>query len=348
MNALSKNKTLKTAIVILNYNGKHFLEQFIKSVVDFSTLPDVSIYVADNASTDDSVSFLKENFPQIKLIILNENFGYAGGYNKALLEVNAEYYILLNSDVEVSENWIEPIIKYMDSHQEVVACQPKILAYHDKKRFEHAGAAGGFIDKYGYPFCRGRVLGKAELDEGQYDTIEEIFWASGACLFIRKNDFWEVGGFDASFFAHMEEIDLCWRLKSRGKHIACVPESVIYHVGGGTLTVESPKKTYLNYRNNLLMIYKNIATSKLNNVLLVRWFLDYLSALQMFLAGKKENARNVLKARRDFNKKKIVYKHRRKENLESTVEMEPTGFLNKSIVFNYYILNRKKYTELIK
>lgn len=343
MNDLSN---IKTAVVILNYNGKHFLEKFLKSVVDYSTNKDISIIVADNASTDDSIDYLKENYPQVNLIALSENYGFAGGYNKALKEIEAAYYILLNSDVEVSEHWIEPIIEYMDSHKEVVACQPKILAQKDKKRFEYAGAAGGFLDKYGYPFCRGRIMGECEEDKNQYNTIEEIFWASGACLFIRSKDFWEAGAFDDSFFAHMEEIDLCWRLKARGKSISCVPQSIVYHLGGGTLAVESPKKTYLNFRNNLLMIYKNSPTNQLNKILIMRWFLDYLSALQMYLSGKKNNAISVCMARKDFHKKKSQYYLKRKENIDKSVTENPVGLFNFSIVNQYFIKNNKKFSQL--
>lgn len=338
---------MKTAIVILNYNGKHFLEKLLQSVIDYSTLPGVTIYLADNASTDDSVAYLKENYPHIKLITLTENFGFAGGYNKALLEVDAEYYVLLNSDVEVTSNWIEPVIDYMDSHPEIAACQPKILNYNNKTYFEHAGAAGGFIDKYGYPFCRGRILYDCEIDKGQYDTIQEVFWASGACLFIRKNDFWNVGGFDESFFAHMEEIDLCWRIKSRGRKIICFPQSLIYHIGGGTLTVENPRKTYLNYRNNLLMIYKNMPNSKLKEALFVRWFMDYLSAIQLFLTGRSANANAVFKARRDYIKKRELYYHKRHDNLEKMVIKEPKGKFDISIIYQYYIRGRKTFDLII-
>lgn len=337
---------MKTAIVILNYNGQHFLEKFLPSVVGYSKLPDTEVYIADNASTDNSVFYLKQNYPEINLLILTENFGFAGGYNKALQDVDADYYVLLNSDVEVTEQWIEPIINFMDTHPEVAACQPKILSFQNKTRFEHAGAAGGFIDKYGYPFCRGRIFNECEKDDGQYDSIEEIFWASGACLFIRRKDFWEAGGFDDSFFAHMEEIDLCWRLKSRGRKIKCVPQSVVYHVGGGTLSVENPKKTYLNYRNNLLMIYKNIAPNKLTKVLLIRWFLDNVAALQLFLSAKSQSAKSILKARSDFKRKKEVYFLKRKENLEKTTIKSPDGIYNKSIVFQYYIRNNKTFNQL--
>ncbi len=345
MDTLSK---IKTAVVILNYNGAHHLKKFLTSVIANSPQNDVAIIVADNASTDNSTSYLEESYPSVQIIKLKENYGFAGGYNKCLEQVDAEYYILLNSDVEVSENWIEPVINYMDNNPEVAACQPKILSYNNKKQFEYAGAAGGYLDKYAYPFCRGRILGECENDTNQYNSIEEIFWASGACLFIRKKEFWSAGGFDNTFFAHMEEIDLCWRLKSRGKRISCVPQSTVYHLGGGTLSTDNPRKTFLNFRNNLLMIYKNIPSSRLKQVLFVRWFMDYLSALQMFLSGKKENALSVINARKDFKNKKNQYKYKRKENLEKSIDNSPVGLFNISIVYQYYLRNNKRFYEISK
>jgi GT2 family glycosyltransferase len=337
---------VKTAVVILNYNGKHFLEKFLDSVVRYSSLPDVAIYVADNASTDDSVAYLQQNYPGIHLIQLSQNLGFAEGYNQALKQIEAEYYVLLNSDVEVSPRWIEPIIGYMDAHPQAAACQPKIKAFQNKDRFEHAGAAGGFIDKYGFPFCRGRVMGTTEIDKGQYDTIAEVFWATGACLFIRSNDYWSVGGLDGDFFAHMEEIDLCWRLKSRGKQIFCIPQSTIYHVGGGTLTVENPKKTYLNFRNNLLMLYKNLPEKEVNKVIFTRMLIDSIAVFQYIIFGKIANARSVWNAHQDFKKMKPAFDVKRKENLALQTEKNLTGKLNKSIVFLFYIKRNKKYSDI--
>ncbi len=338
---------MKTAVVILNYNGKHFLEKFLRILIDYTPSTDASIFVADNASTDDSLSFLKQHYPEITIITLAENFGFAGGYNKALQSIDAEYYVLVNSDVEVSKGWLTPVVNYMDNESKVVACQPKILSYHNRTKFEYAGAAGGFLDKYGYPFCRGRMMGVCETDRGQYDSIEEIFWASGACLFIRKKAFWDVGGFDESFFAHMEEIDLCWRLKARGGKIKCIPQSLVYHVGGGTLDAENPKKTYLNYRNNLVMIYKNMPNEHLNKVLFLRFFLDYLSALVLVFSGKKENAKSVYKARRDFKKQIKNYRLKRKENLEKASSESPVGLINKSVVYAFYVQNKKHFSRFI-
>jgi GT2 family glycosyltransferase len=337
---------MKTSIVILNYNGINFLKKYLPGIIKYSEYPDVEIVVADNSSTDNSVDFVKENFPTIKLIINSDNFGFAGGYNRALQNVKSDYYVLVNSDIEVTKDWLNPMIEYMDEHPEVSACQPKILSFNQKNMFEHAGAAGGFIDSLGYPFCRGRILGECENDSKQYDSVIEIFWASGACLFIRRNDFWEVGGFDESFFAHMEEIDLCWRLNARGKKLVCIPASVVYHVGGGTLSTENPQKTYLNYRNNLLMIYKNMDKKSLQLVMIIRMFLDYLAALQLFLSGKKANARSILKARRDFKDRKLVYKNRREENIRLTIEKSPKTIFKGSIIYQYYIRSRKFYSEL--
>lgn len=337
---------MKIAIVILNYNGKHYLEKFLPSVCRFSNLSDVELIVADNASTDDSLSFLSNKYPEIRQIVLTENHGFAGGYNIALKEVDAEYFILLNSDVEVSENWIEPIINYMDSQQEIAACQPKILAFNDKTKFEHAGAAGGYLDMLGYPFCRGRIFNETETDKGQYNNITEVFWASGACLFIRSKDFWKAGAFDARFFAHMEEIDLCWRLNSRGRKLACVPQSVVYHVGGGTLAVESPRKTYLNFRNNLLMLYKNLPEKHLNCILFTRMLMDSLAAIQFLFKGKTANIKSIWDAHFDFRKLKPEFKNDRLENHAKTKNTINKGMLMKSIVLQAFILSKKKYTDL--
>lgn len=337
---------MKTAIVILNYNGKHYLEQFLPSICRFSNIEGVEIIVADNASTDDSLSFLATNYPQIRTIILSQNFGFAGGYNQALKSVDAEYFVLLNSDVEVSENWIKPITDYMDSHTEIAACQPKILAYHKKQNFEHAGAAGGYMDMLGYPFCRGRIFNDTEIDAGQYNDITEVFWASGACLFIRSKDFWEAGAFDERFFAHMEEIDLCWRLNSRGHKLACVPQSVVYHVGGGTLSVESPRKTYLNFRNNLLMLYKNLPNKGLNSLLFVRMLLDSLAAVQFLLAGKIANIKSIWDAHFDFRKMKPDFAADRAQNLKLTKKHHISGIYSNSIVLQAFILGKKKFSAL--
>jgi len=276
---------IKTAVVILNWNGKDWLKKFLPTVLRYST--DATIFVADNGSTDDSKSFLTQEFPTVKVIKNKENLGFAGGYNKVLSQINAEYYVLLNSDVEVTEGWISPIIKLMDSDKNIAACQPKLLDYNNKGKFEYSGASGGFIDNLGYPFCRGRVFDSLEEDKGQYNDAIEIFWATGACLFIRESHFWEAGGLDEDFFAHQEEIDLCWRLKNKGYKIMVVPKSVVYHVGGGTLSVGSPFKTHLNLRNNLFMLFKNLPIAFLFIVIPIRLLLDGVAALTFFLNKPK-------------------------------------------------------------
>ena len=245
------------AIVILNWNGRHFLEKFLPGVAQHSR--DLArIVVADNASTDDSLAYLKANFPEVDIIRLDQNYGFTGGYNRALQQVQEPYYVLLNSDVEVSEGWLNPLMQFMEKHPEVAACQPKIRSYNDRHLLEHAGAAGGFIDYLGYPFCRGRIYNHLEEDKGQYDQAVPVFWATGACLFIRRDDFRNENGFDEQFFAHMEEIDLCWRLQQSGKQIWVIPQSTVYHVGGGTLPKNNPRKTFFNFRNNLMMLFKNL------------------------------------------------------------------------------------------
>ena len=270
---------MKVSVVILNWNGCDMLRTFLPSVVRCSKSGQVEVCVADNGSTDASVEMLREEFPCVRIIVLDQNHGFADGYNLALQQVEAEYVVLLNSDVEVTEHWLEPMISYLDAHPEVAACQPKIRSQRQKEYFEYAGAAGGFIDKYGYPFCRGRVMEVVEKDEGQYDTILPVFWATGAALFIRLADYREAGGLDGRFFAHMEEIDLCWRLRSRGRKIVCIPQSTVYHVGGATLKKENPRKTFLNFRNNLVMLYKNLPDEELNKVMRIRACLDYVCLL---------------------------------------------------------------------
>ena len=291
---------------------------------------------------------LKENFPSIRVIEFESNYGFAGGYNKALAQIEAEYYVLLNSDVEVTPNWLEPLISYMDANQQIAACQPKILSYNKRTYFEHAGAAGGFIDRFGFPFCRGRILGTLEEDNNQYDNVIEIFWATGACLFIRSNVYWKVGGLDDEFFAHMEEIDLCWRIKSRGYHIVCVPASTVFHIGGGTLNVESPQKTYLNFRNNLLLLYKNLPTKLLSKTLFWRKIFDYTAAIQLFMTGKPRNAMSVFKARSDFQKMKSGFDEKRKENILYSTSESFDEILQESIVLDYYFKYKKTYNQIFK
>ena len=332
------------AVVILNFNGEQLLADLLPKVIAFSDSAEV--VVADNASTDGSIELLRRRFPTIKRVELDKNYGFAEGYNRALREVEADYFVLLNSDVEVTENWLRPLLAYMEAHPETAACQPKLRSYAQREYFEYAGACGGFIDSLGYPFCRGRILNTLEKDEGQFDSVAEIFWATGACLFIRSADFWAAGGLDARFFAHMEEIDLCWRLKSRGKSIVCVPQSVVYHIGAKTLSAESPFKTFLNFRNNLLMIYKNMPLKRLWWVLPVRCLLDIMAALHLLAQRRPNNAANVLKAWVQFLKLKRKFRPERAENLALTTTQNPVGLLRKSILVEYYFKAHKTFASI--
>src|ERR1700733_8899702 len=289
----------KVAVVILNWNGVKYLRQFLPSVLS-SSYPNLDIIVGDNASTDDSVEFLRQKFPSVKIIQNDENYGFTGGYNKVLEHVDADYFILLNSDVEVSDGWIEPVIALMESDPLVAAAAPKIKAFAQKDHFEHAGAAGGFIDKFGYPFCQGRMFYEIEEDRGQYDESGEVFWASGAALFIKKKYWDEAGGFDDRFFAHMEEIDLCWRLKNMGYKVMYCADSEVFHVGGGTLNTENPFKTYLNFRNNLLLLKKNLPYWRSVFVIGVRYWMDLMALFRFLNEGKRKDAAAVSKAHRNF------------------------------------------------
>lgn len=336
----------KVSVVILNWNGEKLLPEFLPSVLKHTDLEYAEIVVADNNSGDNSIACLKENFPQIRLIQLAENYGFAEGYNQALQHIESDYVVLLNSDVEVTENWLMPAIGFMDANETVAALQPKILSYRNKEYFEYAGASGGFIDKYGYPFCRGRIFGNIEKDHAQYDDITDIFWASGACMFIRLNDFIQAGGFDSTFFAHMEEIDLCWRLNARGRKIVCYPHSVVYHVGAATLSAENPRKTFLNFRNNLLMLYKNLPEKSLKKTLTVRLFLDYIAAFQMIVSGKYKNAKAVLQAHKDFKNIRNSYKSKREINIQKTNTETIKTLYNKSILWNFYAKQKKTFDKL--
>ena len=339
---------MTTAVVILNWNGEKYLEQFLPILIENTKLSGSEIIIADNASTDSSLLILQEKFPGIRTVVLDKNYGFAGGYNKALAQIEADYYVLLNSDVEVMPNWLEPLITYMDKHADVAACQPKIRSYFNRKYFEHAGAAGGYIDRFGFPFCRGRVLGTAEEDKGQYDNITDIFWATGACLLVRSKTFWNVGGLDDDFFAHMEEIDLCWRLKSRGYRIVCIPESTVFHVGGGTLNVENPYKTYLNFRNNLLMLYKNLPAKLLKDTMFWRMIFDYIAAIQLFVTGKPKNAISVFKARSDFKRMQPNFEEKRKQNILYSTSDNYSDILQKSIVIEYFLKGKKTFDSLYR
>lgn len=322
------------------------LRQFLPSVVAHSRLEGVEVCVADNGSTDHSVPMLRREFPEVRLILLDRNYGFAEGYNRALQQVEAEYAVLLNSDVEVTAQWLHPLIAYMDSHPATAACQPKILSWKDKASFEYAGAAGGFIDCYGYPFCRGRVMDVVERDSGQYDTPLSIFWATGAALFVRLSDYREAGGLDGRFFAHMEEIDLCWRLRARGKQLACLPQSTVYHVGGATLSKENPRKTFLNFRNNLLMLYKNLPDGELHRVMRTRALFDLVAAAVFLLKGEGENARAVWKAWGEYRRMRPDFAADRRENLEKTCSHIIPERIKSSILWQFYARGRKRFSQL--
>lgn len=342
---------MKCSIIILNWNGAQMLQRFLPSVLRYSLLPDCEVVVADNGSSDDSLAVL-QNFPTVRLVRFPENYGFAEGYNKALSQTDAEYAVLLNSDVQVTDDWLFPLLSYMDTHPAVAACQPKILSYKSKTAyeegqtdivcFEHAGAAGGYIDALGYPYCRGRLMDYVENDYGQYDTVANIFWASGACLCIRTAVYRQEGGLDARFFAHMEEIDLCWRLQCRGYQIACVPQSKVYHVGGGALDYKNPRKTYLNFRNNLLMIYKNMSAKMLWLILFARFAMDYVAFLQNLLSGNMANAKAILKARIDFQRMRRSYRSIRQENMRKASIPYPAAISRRSVVWDYYVRRMRK------
>ncbi len=336
-------KKTKTAIVILNWNGKKYLKKFLPSVIKHSQNEDVAIIVADNGSTDNSVSFLQNTFPEIHLILFDKNYGFTGGYNKALEKIDAEYFVLLNSDVEVTENWINPVISLMDSDKAIAAVMPKILAYHNKKHFEYAGASGGFIDKYGYPFCRGRILSKTEEDRGQYDDVRDIFWASGAAMFVRADLYKEFGGLDDDFFAHMEEIDLCWRFKNSGYRIVVNPESVVFHFGGGTLPNNNPHKIFLNHRNNLFLLLKNLPGKKIIPVIFSRLFLDGLSGLIYLISSRFTFFFAVLKAHFSFyfNIRKTL----KKRNNQNVVNYKHKEIYQKSIVISYFLKKKDTFEK---
>ena len=326
----------KTAIVILNYNGRNYLEKFLSGVIEHSK--EAEIYVADNSSTDDSVEYLKTSFPNVKLIVLDKNYGFAGGYNEALKSVSNEYYLLLNSDVEVTPGWILSLEHFLDSNQEYAACQPKIKDYKHRALFEYAGACGGYIDFLGYPYCRGRIFDHIESDSGQYNEPADIFWSSGACMLIRSEIFHKAGGFDDDFFAHMEEIDLCWRIHSLGYKIKSIPESTVYHVGGGTLSKTNPFKTYLNFRNGLSLLIKNLPIGKLILKLPVRIVLDWVACLKFLLEGKPKHSLAVLKA----HAKNILWfgKNLLKRKITSTAPR------SKLLIFEYYLKGKKRFSDL--
>ncbi|MBN2638621.1 MAG: glycosyltransferase family 2 protein [Bacteroidales bacterium] len=330
----------KTAVVILNYNGAHFLKKFLPNVLEKS--PEAEVIIADNASTDNSVELMQSEFPSVRLLQLESNTGYAGGYNIALKQIDAEYYVLLNSDIEVTDNWLEPLIRIMNEEPDLAACQPKILAFDDKNRFEYAGASGGFIDQYGYPFCRGRIMEHTETDEKQYNDSSEVFWATGACLMVKGKVFHQLDGFDADFFAHMEEIDFCWRAKNEGHKIKVVPKSVVYHVGGGTLPKSSPQKTYLNFRNNFMLLYKNLPKKQLGKVIAARLFLDGIAGIKFLLDGHIKDMIAVIRAHFYFYRHLSRLRKKRKKLKQNDISQIYKG----NIVWAHYVKGIQKFSDL--
>ncbi len=333
------------AIVILNYNGRNYLEKFLPSVIA-STYTNKKIIVADNGSTDDSISYLKENFNTVEIILLEKNYGFAGGYNQALKSVDADYYILLNSDVEVTPNWIEDLIILMESNKRIAACQPKILSYVNKNQFEHAGACGGWIDTLGYAFARGRIFDVCEDDNGQYNTNTKIFWATGAALCISAERFHEMNGFEAYLFAHMEEIDLCWRLQRKGYDIYCCPSSVVYHLGGGTLNKANSRKTYLNFRNNLIILLKNFSFSEAIWKVPLRILLDWLFACKSLLEGNLSSFFAVIKAHGSVVK--WIFLHEKYQRLPSYKINKLDGVYKSSLIWAYFLKKKRHFSEIIK
>ena len=333
------------AVVILNFNGKSFLEKFLALIIRNST--GHSIFVADNGSTDDSIKYVIDNFPQVTVISIKENCGYAKGYNVALKQINADYFVLLNSDVEVEQNWIEPIIDLMQKDPKIAACQPKLIDFKNRDQFEYAGASGGFIDNYGYPFCRGRIFNSLEKDSQQYNNAVEIFWATGACLFVKAKPFWEVGGLDDDYFAHMEEIDLCWRLKNLGYSIYVEPKSVVYHVGGGTLNKLSSRKTFLNFRNNLITLTKNHPSNSLILKLFYRFILDGIAAFKFLLDAQPKHFFAVIKAHFAYYAMlpKTLSKRKKLKQLPN-FKFNRSFTYKGNIVFDYFLRKKQKFSDL--
>jgi GT2 family glycosyltransferase len=341
----------KVAVVILNWNGIKHLRLFLPSVLS-SVYPNLDIIIGDNASTDGSVEFIRQEYPSIRIIQNDDNYGFTGGYNRVLEHVDADYYILLNSDVEVSPGWIMPVINLMESDPLIAAAAPKILAYHQKDHFEHAGAAGGFIDSYGYPFCRGRIFYEIEEDKGQYQQSDEVFWATGAAMFIKKQCWHDAGGFDERFFAHMEEIDLCWRLKNMGYKIMYCAESEVFHLGGGTLNVENPFKTYLNFRNNLLLLQNNLPFWQAVFVITVRIWMDLLALLRFLSEGKRKDAWAVSRAHQNFVLS--LFKRRRRSPKSTSIAAVcklpavncKKGMYRGSLVLAFFVKKKRRFTDL--
>ncbi len=333
---------MKTAIVILNWNGQAMLAEYLPTVLSYSQ-DDAEVIVADNASTDGSLAWLHEHYPHVRIIRLDRNYGFAEGYNKALHEVEADYYVLLNSDVLVTHHWLTPLVEFMDAHPDCAAVQPKLRAVARREAFEYAGAAGGYLDRYGYPFCRGRVLETVEDDNGQYDYPTEVHWTTGACMVVRSADYWLVGGLDGRFFAHQEEIDFCWRLRRQGRRLFCIPDSIVYHVGGGTLPKGNPRKTFLNFRNNLTMLYKNLPEDELRHVLRVRFWLDWLAAFEtLLLHGKWQDFRAIFQAR-------LAFRRWRKDFRQTAPQGTASAPLKPYVIlWRYYAKRQRTFSDMEK
>ena len=331
------------SVVILNWNGSAMLQRFLPSVIRYSE--EAEIIVADNGSTDHSIDLLQEKFPSVRILPFRENYGFAEGYNRAIQQIETPYVLLLNDDVEVTPHWLKPLLTFMNHHPEVAACQPKMLSETNREVFEYAGACGGFIDHLGYPYCRGRIFNHVEKDRGQYDQVCPIFWATGAALLVRTDVFRKEGGLDKRFFAHMEEIDFCWRLRSRNYGIYCIPQSTVYHVGGGTLPKSHPRKTFLNFRNNLLMLYKNLPEERLNSTLRIRYFLDLVAALKMLLSGQVKESMAIVKALRTFFKIRHDFYRERKENLQKQQLKDIPEMRNESLLVAFYLKKKKKFED---
>ena len=331
------------SVVILNWNGSAMLQRFLPSVIRYSE--EAEIIVADNGSTDHSIDILREKFPSVRILQFRENYGVAEGDNRAIQQIETPYVLLLNDDVEVTPHWLQPLLEFMNHHPEVAACQPKILSETQRELFEYAGACGGFIDHLGYPYCRGRIFNHVEKDRGQYDQVCPIFWATGAALLVRTDVYRKEGGLDKRFFAHMEEIDFCWRLRSRNYGIYCIPQSTVYHVGGGTLPKSHPRKTFLNFRNNLLMLYKNLPEERLNSTLRIRYFLDLVAALKMLLSGQVKESMAIVKALRTFFKIRHDFDRERKENLRKQQLKDIPEMRNESLLVAFYLKKKKKFED---
>jgi GT2 family glycosyltransferase len=336
----------RVSIVILNWNGEKYLQRFLPTLLEYTDDPGAEVVVADNGSTDGSVALVEKSFPQVRLIRFDQNYGFTGGYNRALEQLDASYFLLLNSDIEVTEGWLDPLIREMEQNSRVAACSPKILDYHDRTRFEYAGAGGGYIDRYGYTFCRGRIFDHLEEDRGQYNDPRSIFWGSGACLMLRAETFREAGGLDDNFFAHMEEVDLCWRFHRMGYQVRYVPASRVYHVGGGTLARGNPRKTYLNFRNNLLLLYKNLSGGKRRKILFIRKILDGISAFRFLIQGDFRDFTAVWRAHVAFYGMKKGYKGTGGRNIPGNYNVIVTGIYPGSIVTEFFLKGRERFDQL--